>query len=634
LTLFDLDDAGDTVPGYLSAEEFIQVYRRDKPERIAFDTESPTYKWHLKHAVPFALTFSWGADRTFYVPCALDGELIEDAANALHEVLVTAPILIGHHIKYDLHVAKRILDPFGLPLVVRRIDDTMIMSAVLNENRYHGLKELCTDLCITWKGGKSADEYKKEIQEWIEKTSRATKVTPGYDEVPKRLMVPYAMQDAYLTLELFSYLSVEMDEQVDSSKHGRDVRDIYELELDVLWVLFQMEERGMRIDLDFVFQQIAAMQPRIEDIKTTLSDALGWEMNPGSTDDVARALKELGRVDALWTNPKTGKINLPEWRLSELENDPTAGPIVKMVLEYRTAAKMLNSYYEVLAKEHKVDDVGQAIVRCNNKQTGARTGRMSVTEPALQTIPREKGEVRGAFIAREGHKLIFADYSQQELRVLAHYMASLGDYSMSDIFAGNVGKPEEEQLDLHRETASAMFERAYDDVSKEQRRLGKNTNFAIVYGAGIKKIASMHGVDDSTAKQRLNRMYNRFPGISKLKRVCERAMGDRGYVVTAFGRRHRETDGRYAYKAVNSLVQGTSADITKAAAVKIDKSFRDAGMTSMILLMVHDEIIVEAPDEEVEEATRIIREAMLDLPEINVPMEVEMAVADRWSDAK
>lgn len=177
-----------------------------------------------------------------------------------------------------------------------------------------------------------------------------------------------------------------------------------------------------------------------------------------------------------------------------------------------------------------------------------------------------------------------------------------------------------------------MFEVPYDEVTKPQRADGKETNFAIVYGAGIKRIASLHGVDDETAKQRLYRLYDRFPGLRSLKRQCEERMRGRGQVVTAFGRRHRERDGKYAYKAVNSLVQGSSADMTKAAMVRIDDAFRREELDSMIVLSIHDEIIVESPESETKRACEIMREAMLDMPEITVPMEVEIRVARRWSE--
>lgn len=625
MSLLDAIHEAEEIQGSLTPGEFASIYRKNQPEIIAFDTESPTWKWHLESSPPFALQFSWSKEHTYYVPCGRGGALDQEAAEALYEVFCTAPTLVCHNALYDLHVAKRLLDAFDLPLVIRRVEDTMLMDAVLDEQRHHGLKERCKDLDIRF-SDEDPDLMKARIASWRETQSELQGREVGYDEVPLYLMVPYARQDAYLTRELYRHLCTEMEEQVGPrERKRRDLYDIYDLEMRVLWVIFQLEERGMRVDLDYVWAQITALTPQLAHIRKELFEGLGWEVNPGSTDDVAKALKQLGREDALWTNPKTGKVNLPEWRMQELIHDPAAGELVHMVLEYRTAQKMLSSYYETIADEHKLDESGQAIVRCSVKQMGARTGRTSITEPALQTIPREKGEVRGAFIAREGHDLIFADYSQQELRVLAHYMSLLKHHEMTDIFKDGT-------IDLHQESAAAMYEVSYDNVTKEQRRDGKTTNFAIVYGAGVKRIAGLHGVDDDTAKKRLFLLYDRFPGLVKLKKTCEERMRGKGYVVTAYGRRHREREGKYAYKAVNSLVQGTSADMAKAAMVKIDEAFRREELDSMIVLMVHDEIIVESPEQETERACEIMREAMLDMPEIGVPMEVEIHTAKRWSE--
>lgn len=629
MSLLDSILEAEGVEGSLTPAEFLEVYRRERPPIIAFDTESPTWKWHLPTAVPFALSFSWSKEHTYYVPCSRGGAVDQEAVEALREVLLTAETLICHNALYDLHVAKRLLDAFDLPLVVRRIEDTMLMDAVLDEQRHHGLKERSQDLDIRFSDEDPA-MLKARVASWREAQSELQGREVGYDEVPLYLMVPYARQDAYLTRELYRHLSMDMDEQVAARRElkkdpGKDLPDIYATEQRVLWVIFGLEERGMRVDLEFVFDQIAKLTPQLEDIRRTLSTALERDINPGSTDDVAWALKKLGHEDVLWINPKTGKVNLPEWRLQDLANDPSAGELVHKVLTYRNHQKMLTSYYETIRDEHALDQDGQAIVRCSVKQMGARTGRTSITEPALQTIPRDKGEVRNAFIARKGHDLIFADYSQQELRVLAHYMSALGHHEMTEIFRdGNI--------DLHRETAAAMFEVPYEDVTKEQRASGKETNFAIVYGAGIKRIASLHGVDDATAKQRLYRLYDRFPGLQALKRQCEERMRERGYVVTAFGRRHRERDGKYAYKAVNSLVQGTSADMAKTAMSRIDDAFRAEELDAMVVLMIHDEVIVECPKRETDRVCEIMRAAMLNMPEIDVPMDIEIRVAERWSE--
>jgi len=629
MNLLDLvEDERTDVEGYVMADEFLSTYERERPQLLAFDTESPTYKWHLPNADPFCLTFSWGRDRTFYVPCT--GDDAERAAAALYAVLTGTPTLVAHPAKYDLHVAKKLLDRFGYPLLVREIHDTLILSHVLDEKCSHALKDLCASFDIRW-DDEPAGVKQERIADWRAEHQRVTGREAGFDEVPPRLMVPYAMQDAYLTLELFRHLTVEMDEQVENgpARERKDLRDIYTTELSLQWVLFAAEERGIRVDLDFVNEAIGELTPKLADIRARLREALNWAVNPGSTDDVVRILETHGYDGSVWLNPATGQKNLPEWRMQELVKDESVSDVVRTVLDYRTSSKMLNSYFLTLKDECALDSLDQHIVRCNTRQVGARTGRTSITEPALQTIPREKGDVRGAFVSRVDHKLIYADYQGQELRLLAHYMARIGDETMADIYREGL-------IDLHRETAAAIFQKPYGEVTKEERRMGKETNFAIVYGAGAEKVGWMHGArskEDATAKGRviLERLYSRFPGIQVLKRKVEKTMRERGYVVTEFGRRHRETNRRFAYKGLNSLVQGSGADLVKEAMVKVDRSFGVERMRSMILLTVHDEIQTEAPDKEVERTVEIVRHGMLDFPELLVPLEVEIHVADRWS---
>lgn len=621
MSLLDqFEDQGFECPELITAEELERLYERDLPELVALDTESPTFRWHLADADPFAMTVSWGRENTYYVNVRDDQRTVvheshptgwdpskhrvrEDAARVAHRIFVQTPTLVFHNAKYDLHVFKRVFDAWRLPLLVRHVEDTMIMSAILDEQRHHGLKELCTAIGISYDGNEAAaDAMRDQIDGWRKAQEGVEGREVSFAEVPLRLMVPYAVRDAYMTWELWHHFRKQMEEQslpVTKSHEERDLFRIYALELRLLWVLFNAEERGMRVDLDFIHEQIANLVPSLEHIRSEMSQRLGWEMNPGSTEDVAKALKQEGVAgEGQWVNPRTGKHKLPEWVLADIDH-----PFARAVLEYRTAQKVLSSYFEPLSHQFRWDPEQQAIVRCNFKQQGARTGRMSITEPALQTIPREKGNVRGAFIARKGCKLIFADFKNQELRVLGHYMAKIGEPSMKEVF-------EKSDADPHAETAAAMYKVSLEQVTKPMRYNGKTLNFAICYGAGQQKISDMLGVPLSEGKQMLYSFYDRFPGVRMLKARTTKAMENRGYVVTVFGRRHRERDGRYAYKAVNSLVQGTSADLAKAAMVKCDDLFIQAGMRSRVLLQIHDELVVEAPDEEMDQALVLIRQGM------------------------
>jgi DNA polymerase I len=639
MNLMDLLKSEDPsqITEFVTPEELEREYKEDKPRLVAFDTESPSYKWHLPENEPFAVSFSWGIEDTWFMPLKNDdGELDEAAVRIFYGIVTSAPELVAHNLKYDLHVARRIFRLFNLPLVTRVVHDTMLMSHVLNEQRSHALKSLCTELDITYTG-EDADALKERIEEWIEQEKNNTGVEPGYDQVPASLMVPYATQDAYLTLELYRRFQLEMKRQTDegltAGRVGSDVRNIYQdVELPVLWVYTAAEERGMRVDLDFVYERIAELTPVMANMKAELSEDFGFDFNPGSSDDVAKAIIQAGLAkETDFTNARTGKPNLPEWVLEKLD-DPLAGK----VLAYRNAQKMVGSYFEVMAKEAREDETGQHIIRCNIKQVGARTGRSSVTEPAMQTLPvrgrAKAANVRGAIIAREGHKLLFADYSGQELCVLGHYLLQVGDGSMKEIIAAG--------RDPHAEAAAAIFKLTYDECAKggpngHLRDMAKNVNFGIIYGAGLDKVGSMLNCTREEAQELMNtRYYKRFPGLRTLKKRTEEAMRSREYIITVFGRRHREKNGKFAYRAINSLVQGTSADLTKAAIVKADARFRAENLRAMVLLSVHDEIIVEAPDEEVDRTGTLLLEAMLDFPEIRVPLGVDISVATRWSDAK
>lgn len=659
MNLFDATATRDTASDYpeyvdgmtllTKLAEYGTIPENERPP-IAIDTETEHYHWFKDHVNAFALQVSWGRENTYYLrinPPEQYGDMDVRPTYVLDCIWDLAKTILFHNAKFDLHVIKKIYDRFKdtVEFPQAKIHDTMILSHVLDENRHHGLKELCTDFGISYDEGVNADYLKDQIHGWIASYNENNEAEATYADVPDYLMVPYAVQDAYLTWALFVDKFAPQFKDRVADPDVPHLWSIYKLEMQLLWVLFRAEERGVAVDLDFVYQQIATYTPQVEQLRVECENiAQRVDFNPGSTEDVIQAFKDLGIYDRQkMTNPATGKPNLPEFILEQVDH-----PLAGKVLEYRLATKLLGSYFQAIVDFHKMDEDENAIVRCSFRQIGARTGRMSVTEPALQTLPKEKGNVRGAFIARPGHKLIFSDYASQELRILAHYTHQR-DQSIAQIFVEN--------RDLHSEAAMAFFGKSSpDEVSIEERKKAKGVNFAICYGAGEKKLAEILGkdYDDPTekaaAKALLNNYHNRFPGIKWLKYAASDALEKGcGYVTTAFGRRHRvqwytNEDGSpkmkfgrpssNAYKAVNSLIQGTAADLAKAAMVKLDHAFREANMESIILLQVHDEIIVEAPDHEVEQAKVLIEKCMCDFDDVLVvPMEVEMAVADRWSDA-
>jgi DNA polymerase-1 len=449
----------------------------------------------------------------------------------------------------------------------------------------------------------------------------------GYENVPLNLMVPYAVSDAYVTLETNMQLEYEMKKQLLVTRKGPDIQQIFDLEMDYLWVVFSKEERGMRVDRDYIGNKIGELTPVLEENKTRMRSTLGWDINPLSTDDVAEALRSQGIDGSSWVNKRTGRDKLPEWVLQDLIDSPLTTESVRQlcsdVLEYRSNTKLLTTYFQPLLRQMIVDDKGEAIIHPNVKQHGARTGRQSITDPPLQTLPRDKGGVREAFIARDGFKLIFCDYSQQELRLLAHYMSAIGYDEMTEIYRRGG--------DVHWETAESVFGKPRDQLKKSvHRQRAKDVNFGTVYGMGVEKAAMMLAGDIAKGKQFLNKYHRTFPGIRALKRECEKRMAQRGFIVTTFGRRHRLKNSNLAYKAVNSLIQGSGADLTKWAMVRINSRFVSERMESRILLSIHDEIICESPNDEVEVAASLIPEVMCSF-KLMCPLEAEVSVGDRWT---
>lgn len=611
--------------------EIVEHLRRDKPDTVAFDTETTSLRWQDPGTYAFAYMFSWGKRNTYFLKINPDDD--REAAEAIRQIFMESERLVGWNIGFDLHFTAKLFRKHDLPMVVRRIEDGMFLHYCLNEQAHHGLKEVATERSIRYRRDQDPEELREAITSWREQMADAEGVSVdriGYERVPDHLMIPYGVSDAYVTLEAFRQLEIELNKQMETARPDKnDVREIYELEMKCLWVNWAAEERGIRIDREAIAQEIAEISPAIEEGKAKMRDRFGWEVNPGSVEDVAAVLKHLGVDEGLLYNKRSGRAKLPEWVLQDLIDAKFSTDeqreVAKEVLDYRTDTKLLTTYYQPLLRQALIED-GQAIIRCSIKQHGARTGRESITDPPLQTIPVKKGKVRRAFIAREGHKFLICDYSQQELRILAHLMSLIGYDQMSEIYR--------EGGDVHWETAEAVYERPREELDHGYHRAAaKNVNFAIVYGAGVEKLMKMLRADtDSQGRMLLSRYHRRFPGIRKLKAVASANMEKRGYVITPLGRRHRNGPNA-SWRAVNSLCQGFGADLIKWAKVMVNERFMELGMEAKILLTVHDELIAEAPFDEVELASTLIPEIMCSY-ELLCPLAAELTVCDSWAEAK
>ncbi|HIW72903.1 MAG TPA: DNA polymerase I, partial [Firmicutes bacterium] len=396
--------------------------------------------------------------------------------------------------------------------------------------------------------------------------------------------------------------------------------------LPLALVLADMENIGFEADADGIREFGALLEGRIDDLQRMIYESVGYEFNLNSPKQLAKALfEDLGLPARKKT--KSGYSTNAE----VLESLRDAHPAVSMLLDYRTLAKLKSTYCDGLLKVIGPD----GRIHSSFNQTETRTGRISSTEPNLQNIPvrQELGrELRRFFRAREGWLLCDADYSQIELRVLAH-MAQ--DTAMIDAF--NSG------TDIHRVTASQVFDVPEELVTPLMRSRAKAVNFGIVYGIGAHSLSQDIGVSYAEAKRYIDSYLAHYAGVAKFMDRMIEAAKERGYAETLFGRRRPLPELKASNAATrafgervarNMPIQGTAADIIKIAMVRVHRRLRDEGLRSRLILQVHDELIVEAPQEEAEHAARLLREEMEAAADLSVRLAAEVNVGRTWYDAK
>lgn len=421
----------------------------------------------------------------------------------------------------------------------------------------------------------------------------------------------------------------------------------YEVEVGAAAVLRDAQLRGMRVDLDYCGMQIGLLEPEVEMLGNVLR-SLGVE-KPGSDAQVIRAFERLGITFTKKTRASrtaldkevldelmgfsirqrigggdasdAGKLPLDEGVLSAAGQGHT-GALAAVVKRYRLAERLCGSYFRNFFVMNQ-----DSIIYPSINILAARTGRQSVTSPALQTLPRGR-VVRDAFIAREGCKMLSADYSGMEYRIMASIAS---EEHMLEAFR--------EGVDLHTHTASLAYGIDLSEVTKPQRQVAKNASFARLYGAGISKFASTAGISEADAEVFMHRYDKAFPDIDKFMQemihqihsTSRNGAGRRGcgYVTGVLGRRWY-VEASEAYKATNYIDQGGAALVLKQKLCELDA----AGLGGNILLTVHDEVLFEAPDEDVEDVSRVIQAVMPETRLFDIPLTIEMGVADRWGAVK
>ncbi len=587
---------------------------------VAVDTETDSLDAMQANIVGVSLALAPG--KACYIPLAhqgqgdglfgsglVEGQINRDAAlAALKPLLADASVLkIGQNLKYDMLLLKR----YGI--TVAPLDDTMLLSYVFESGDVgHGMDEL-------------SQRHLGHKPIAFKDVAGTGKSSVTFDRVPIERATHYAAEDADITLRLWMLFKQKL-------LKARKVTVYETLERPLVPVLVQMESEGILVDravLARLSHEFATAQALIE---TDIHKLAGTTFNIGSP-------KQLGDILFGQMGLQGGrKTATGAWSTDSdtLEDVAAQGvPMAKRVLEWRQLAKLRSTYTDAL-QTYINPTTGR--VHTSYSMASTSTGRLSSTDPNLQNIPvrtEEGRRIRTAFVAAPGHKLVSADYSQIELRVLAH-VADIPQ--LKNAFA--------EGLDIHTMTASEMFGVPIAGMDSSVRRRAKAINFGIIYGISAFGLANQLSISREEAGEYIRTYFKRFPGIKTYMDDTKKFAHEHAYVETIFGRRmhlpriHSSNPSERAFlerAAINAPIQGSAADIIRRAMVRMLPELKQAGLSARMLLQVHDELIFEVPDAEVEATLPIVQRVMVDAPEpavkLTVPLQVDARAALNWDEA-
>ena len=574
----------------------------------AFDTETTSLDPMAARLV--GMSFSVEPGKAVYLPLAHRGPDTPSQL-PLDEVLARLkPWLesdehakLGQNLKYDAHV----LANHGIRLGGIAAD-TLLESYVLESDKTHDMDSLAsrhlgvrtipyTDVC-----GKGA----KQI---------------GFDEVTIERATEYAAEDADITLRLHRLFDGRLQAEPALAALYRDI------ELPVLGVLFDMERTGVLIDPFLLASHSEELGRRLVELEGKAHELAGQPFNLGSPKQLGEILfDKLGLPVVKKT--ATGKPSTDEEVLTQLADD---FPLPKLLLEHRSLAKLKSTYADKLPR---MVNPRTGRVHTSFSQAVAVTGRLASSDPNLQNIPirtEEGRRIRAAFIAPKGHVIVSADYSQIELRIMAHL-------SKDERLLGAFAKGE----DVHRATASEVFGVPPDEVSYEQRRYAKVINFGLIYGMSAHGLARNLGIERAAAQSWIDRYFARYPGVARYMEETKAAARAQGYVETVFGRRLYLPDIRAQQvgrrqgaerAAINAPMQGTAADLIKKATIATHRWLAESGLSSRLILQVHDELVLEVPEAELDQVRETLPRLMGDVADLSVPLLVEVGAGANWDEA-
>ena len=597
----------ETVLTQESLDRWVETLRN--AELVAFDTETTSLDYMEAKLV--GLAFSVVPGQAAYIPVGHDyaGAPAQLPLAVVLEKL--RPVLeseenakVGHHLKYDAHV----LANYGIELRGMKYD-SMLESYVWNSVatrhdmdstalRYLGLKTIKYE-DVTGKGAKQIN----------------------FSQVPIEPASVYAAEDADVTLQLHHALWPQLAGNLR-------LKELYEqIEQPLTGVLLQMEHRGVLIDAQLLKRQSQELALSMHDIEIKAHLEAGGAFNLESPKQLQEILFGKLALPVIRKTP-TGQPSTAEDVLEELAEQY---PLPRLIMEFRGLTKLKSTYTDKLPKQ--INARTGRIHTCYH-QAVAATGRLSSVDPNLQNIPIRTAEgrrIRQAFVAPAGHQLLAADYSQIELRIMAHLS---GDQGLLNAFA--------EDRDVHQATAAEVFNVPLATVSSDQRRSAKAINFGLIYGMSAFGLARQLGIGRTEAQLYVDLYFQRYPRVKRYMDETRAQARELGYVETVFGRRLYLPDIRsgnaamrqYAERsAINAPMQGTAADIIKRAMILIAHWLHSSGIDARLIMQVHDELVLEVADDAVSAATRMVREHMCAAAQLSVPLRVDIGCGKNWDEA-
>ena len=584
------------------------VKKASKAKTIALDTETTGLDYMDAELVGISLSYKAG--EAYYIPLKHD----DNSVNQLDMDIVLEELrpllegstkkIVGQNIKFD----RNVLTKYGVDITSIK-NDTMMMSYVLDASATRHNLDALSSYYLNYKTSTYEDVAGKGVKQ----------IT--FDKVPIEAATKYAAEDADITLQLYEELNPKLEAEVTLNK----LND--EIEIPLIEVLSDMEQNGAILNSKILNSQSKDLESRIKKLEEKAYQLAGEDFNLGSTKQLREIFFEKLKYRIIKKTPG-GQPSTDEKVLAELAEEYE---LPKVLLEHRTLSKLKSTYTDKLPNQIS-QSTGK--VHTSFHQAVTTTGRLSSSDPNLQNIPirTEDGRrIRQAFEPSKGNKFISADYSQIELRVMAHMSKDAG---LLQAF--------QEGEDVHSKTASEVFDVSIKDVTSDLRRNAKAINFGLIYGISAFGLGKQLGISRNLAAEYMAMYFEKYPDVKKYMESTKEFASQRGYVETLFGRRLylRDINATNAIRrqaseraAINAPVQGTAADIMKIAMINMHKAIKAEKSKAKLILQVHDELILDTPEDEIDKIAKLITDSMMGAANLDVPLEIDIGIGDNWDQA-